>query len=201
MSEPPGPKLKDNFGLGVRKLYRWTRPCFSLPPDRRLHRSGSWHALMERRFRFSGHVFNAPTHQPEPFSARFLGPGAPGNSEGNSRKFRAKKSITAAVTGRRSGHFGTHLEATGGTQTHARRTRSKLRQLHCTRQALVRVPESNTKYGGKGRKTGVAPRPWCRQVSVSPQGFPSEKIIGQWPIHRFTPLFTGEVFLIELGLL
>jgi hypothetical protein len=46
--------------LLVRKLYRWTRPCFSLPHD-----------LTERRFRFSGHVFNAQLSKPEPFLARF----------------------------------------------------------------------------------------------------------------------------------
>ena len=31
LSEPPGPKFKDNFGLSVRKLYRLTRPCLSSP--------------------------------------------------------------------------------------------------------------------------------------------------------------------------
>ena len=31
----------------------------------------------------------------------------------------------------------------------------KLGRLHRARQGLVRVPESNTKYGGKGEKTGV----------------------------------------------
>src|SRR5439155_24579462 len=46
------------------------------------------------------------------------------------------------------------MGATGGTQTHSRRTGSKLRQLRYARQGLVRVPESNTKYGGKRRKTG-----------------------------------------------
>src|SRR6266851_5064383 len=70
-------------------------------------------------------------------------------------KFRAKKPGTRASTGGRSGQFGTLLEATGGTQTHSRRTGSKLGRLHRARQGLVRVPESNTKYGGKRGKTGV----------------------------------------------
>ena len=51
------------------------------------------------------------------------------------------------------------MGATGGTQTHSRRTGSKLRQLRYARQGLVRVPESNTKYGGKRGKTGVNAAP------------------------------------------
>src|SRR4051812_23716034 len=54
--------------------------------------------------------------------------------------------------------FGT----TGGTPTHSRRTGLKLEQLVGARQALVRVPESNTKYGGnpgkpEGRATPSVP--------------------------------------------
>ncbi len=49
------------------------------------------------------------------------------------------------------------LGATGGTQTHSRRTDKKLGRLRDVRQGLVRVSESNTKYGGKRGKTeGVA---------------------------------------------
>ena len=106
-----------------------------------------------------------------------------------------------ASTGGRSGQSGTLMGATGGTQTHSRRTGSKLGQLHCTRQALVRVPESNTKYGGKARKTGVAPSDLCRQVSVSPQGFPSEKNSFHGANLGFVPLFTGQVFIVLSGLL
>ena len=50
-------------------------------------------------------------------------------------------------------------ERPAGTQTHSRRTGRKLGQLRCARQELVRVPESNTKYGGKRGKTGGAPTP------------------------------------------
>jgi hypothetical protein len=49
-------------------------------------------------------------------------------------------------------------ERPAGTQTHSRRTGRKLGQLRCARQELVRVPESNTKYGGNVGKTGgIAP--------------------------------------------
>src|ERR1700727_3034867 len=79
-------------------------------------------------------------------------------------------------------------EATGGTQTHSRRTGSKLGQLHYARQGLVRVPESNTKYGGKGRNPRPCGGSRCRQVSVSPQGFPSEKNCADAARGGFIPL-------------
>jgi len=63
--------------------------------------------------------FNAPILEFEPiFWLVFSAPKLP--------EFRAKQPITAAFTGGRSGHFGTHLGATGGTQTHSRRTGRKL---------------------------------------------------------------------------
>ena len=49
---------------------------------------------------------------------------------------------------------GALVGATGGTQTHSRRTDWKLGRLRYARQGLVRVPESNTKYGGWGGITG-----------------------------------------------
>jgi len=45
-------------------------------------------------------------------------------------------------------------ERPAGTQTHSRRTDEKLGRLRDTRQGLVRVSESNTKYGGKEGETG-----------------------------------------------
>src|SRR6202044_1863649 len=118
----------------------------------------------------------------------------------NPLKFRADKSSSAASTGGRSDHSGTLLGATGGTQIHSRRTKRKLGQVRDTRQGLVRVPESNTKYGGKGRKTGGRPRLPCCQVSVSPQGFPSEKNVLGGAGLGFRPLFTGQLFIVAEGL-
>ena len=92
------------------------------------------------------------------------------------------------------------LGATGGTQTHSRRTGRKLEQLHRARQALVRVPESNTKYGGNRRKQGVTRYPRLSQVSVSPQRFPSEKNCFGPPDFGFAPLFTGQLFIVSEGL-
>jgi len=90
---------------------------------------------------------NTPIHRPSHFGS-FLSASevAPNSGQTNPSP--------VASTGGRSGQSGTLLGATGGTQTHSRRTGSKLGQLPCARQGLVRVPESNTKYGGKGRKTG-----------------------------------------------
>jgi hypothetical protein len=46
-----------------------------------------------------------------------------------------------------------------GPKTHSRRTGRKLGQVRCTRQGLVRVPLSNTKYGGERGITGVSAAP------------------------------------------
>ena len=41
----------------------------------------------------------------------------------------------------------------------------------------------------------------CRQVSVSPQGFPSEKNCFARANFSFVPLFTGQLFILPEGLL
>src|SRR3979490_3434116 len=78
--------------------------------------------------------------------------------------------------------------ASGGTENHPAPTDPKLGRLRCARQGLVRVPESNTKYGGKPGNQGVRPRLDSGQVSVSPQGFPSEKNSSRRADPGFTPL-------------
>jgi len=76
----------------------------------------------------------------------------------------------------------------------------KLGRLRYARQGLVRVPESNTKYGGKPGKTGAPPSRCWGQVSVSPQGFPSEKIPLFPAISALAPLFTGRTFIMGFAL-
>ena len=115
-------------------------------------------------------------------------------------EFGTKRPAPAASTGWRSGHSGTLQGANSGTQTHSRRTGSKLGRLHRARQGLVRVPESNTKYGGKRGKTGGPRRRCYAQVSVSPQGFPSEKNRLWGAASPFVPLFTGQLFIVAEGL-
>ena len=94
----------------------------------------------------------AVTHQREA-SAEITG-----NSEGNFPTFRAEKPFTRCLKRPAEWSFWTRLEATGGTQTHSRRTGGKLGRLRRARQAIVRLSESNTKYGGKAGITGVIPR-------------------------------------------
>jgi hypothetical protein len=74
--------------------------------------------------------------------------------------------------------------------------RRRLGRLQRARQGLVRVPESNTKYGGSGGKPGGDARSRYAQVSVSPEGFPSEKICWRSVATDFAPLFTGELFIV-----
>ena len=95
---------------------------------------------------------------------------------------------------------GTHLGATGGTQTHARRTGRKLRQLCCARQALVRVPESNTKYGGIRGKTGGRLAPSVKPSISESSGNPKRKKLFRRPGFRLRPLFTGQLFIVPTGL-
>src|SRR5713226_8663646 len=88
----------------------------------------------------------------------------------------AEKPVTRALSGSRSGRSEPCQGASSGTKNHPTPNDPKLGRLPRARQGLVRVPESNTKYGGKGEKTGVV---LCRrrwQLSVSPQGFPRENI-------------------------
>ena len=90
-------------------------------------------------------------------------------------EFGTKRPVSAASTGWRSVHSGTLQGATGGTQTHSRRTGSKLGRLHRARQGLVRVPESNTKYGGKRRKTRGVQRLRCGPSISESSGIPKRK--------------------------
>ena len=114
-------------------------------------------------------------------------------------EFRASKPVTRCLDSRRSGQSGTLWERPAGPKHTRAEQDQKLGQLRCTRQGLVRVPESNTKYGGKGRKTGGRQHPQCRQVSVSPQGFPSEKNCFEQADFSFVPLFTGNYLLRPRG--
>ena len=47
----------------------------------------------------------------------------------------------------------------------------------------------------------MASCPLCRQVSVSPQGFPSEKNCFHRASFSFVPLFTAQLFILPKGLL
>src|SRR6478609_1680512 len=118
-------------GLLVRRLNRLTRSCSLaatpvrapiLPP----------HVLTERpRSGFPGHALNAtpkvrmdhacPGHGAIQLNSQ-AGPFGPLLALSRRPEIRADKPLLRCPTGRRSGHFGTLQGATGGTQTHSRRT-------------------------------------------------------------------------------
>ena len=77
---------------------------------------------------------------------------------------------------------------------------SKARILRCARQELVRVPKSNTKYGGHRGKTGGKPAPVVETSISESSGFPTEKICIRRCCTCFIPLFTGQVFFWPSGL-
>jgi hypothetical protein len=52
----------------------------------------------------------------------------------------------------------------------------------------------------RGENQGGGPRLDESQVSVSPQGFPSEKIIFRTADFELRPLFTGQLFIVAQGL-
>ena len=106
-----------------------------------------------------------------------------------------KQPVSAASTGTAEWLFWNPLGSDRRDPNTLAPNRRKLGRLQRARQELVRVPESNTKYGGKRGKPEGSARARLAQVSVSPQRFPREKICDGEAAAGFTPLFTGEVFL------
>src|SRR4051794_24500697 len=86
--------------------------------------------------------FNAPTLQPEPIPARFLRPKKPRISGRRALHPQPQPAVGVVI----SEPF---WDDRRGPKTHSRRTGIKLGQVRYARQGLVRVPLSNTKYGGK----------------------------------------------------
>ena len=160
----------------------------SMPPLKWAH-AGSLHRP----------IYQRSHSQPGAILARFCRSESPGNSEWNSRGFWASKPVTRALSGSRNGRSGTLSGAFGGTENHPAPNDPKLGRLHRARQGLVRVPESNTKYGANWGKPGGADPSDLGQVSVSPQGFPSEKNLFSRAGAGFTPLFTGQLYFVPRG--
>ncbi|GKQ49151.1 hypothetical protein BRSPCE3_00050 [Bradyrhizobium sp. Ce-3] len=126
------------------------------------------------------------------FAARSVVPTAP--------KIRAAKPFTRGPKAWRSGHFGTLVGATGGDPNTLAPNRLKLGHVRCARQGLVRVSESNTKYGGGRGITGGNAAPVIAPTIGESSGIPKPKkflVPVDW---RFAPLFTGEVFIRRAGL-
>jgi hypothetical protein len=169
----------------VRVPNRWTRP---VSPSA----SAANTATCDRMFPKRNSPVPSEVHHATPptvlsLSARF--------SFQRPSEWRAKRPASAASTGWRSVHSGTLQGATGGTQTHSRRTGLRLGRLQRARQGLVRVPESNTKYGGKVGRTGgpwaPLPGPSISESSEIPKRKKSSKIGHA----QLRPLFTGGCWL------
>lgn len=76
----------------------------------------------------------------------------------------------------------------------------KARTLRCARQELVRVPESNTKYGGLRGITGGKPSPVVEPSISESSGIPNRKNLHPVTQVPFIPLFTGQLYFWALGL-
>ena len=85
-------------------------------------------------------------------------------------------------------------ERPAGTQTHSRRTEQKLGRLRYARQELVRLSESNTKYGGQRGITGVDAAPVIEPSISESKGIPKrKKLLPQGRI-RLRPAVHRELF-------
>jgi hypothetical protein len=157
---------------------RWIRPSFSLEPrSMRFHRSRPG---MPRRTSQTGESSRPCIQRPnaanwslfrltlsEPVPARFVVPDPVFGAD----KASAREPQQPAEWLVQEPFLGT----TGGTQTHSRRTDEKLGRLRYARQGLVRVSESNTKYGGKRGKTGGSRTPVIVPSISESSGIPKRK--------------------------
>ena len=114
-------------------------------------------------------------------------------------EFRASKPVTRASPALGMVDLEPCQGAFSGTKNHPAPNDPKLGRLRCTRQGLVRVPESNTKYGANWGKPEADGPSDLAQVSVSPQRFPSKNICGGAADSEFAPLFTGQLYFVPSG--
>ena len=89
---------------------------------------------------------NAKLGSPRPISAHYPVRRSP--------PFQGRQALGPCLVRPAECSSGTRLGASGGTQLNSRRPGRTLGQTRPTRQGIVRVPESNTKYGGKRGITG-----------------------------------------------
>jgi hypothetical protein len=142
------------------------------------------------------HVLNAPNPKPDILLAAVARPVV--LRLGVSRR-ETKRPLSAASTGLAEWSFWNPSGSDRRDPNTLAPNRRKLGRLQRARQGVVRVPESNTKYGGKRGKRGGQAHASSGQVSVSPQGFPREKNCDWRPPASFTPLFTGgSIFLADI---
>jgi hypothetical protein len=184
LSGPRAPKLAANFGGLTRKLYRWTRSCFlSSPPQGPADRQGL--SLSSTQLLTTWVTW-------ADFSPLSGAPVTPVSRQTSPR--------SVPSTGGRSAC----LEPVGSVRRdpklNSRRPGRTLGQTRPARQGLVRVPESNTKYGGKGGITGGDPAPVMGPSIGESTRIPKTKKLFGHVETGFAPLFTGQVFFWPIGL-
>ena len=96
---------------------------------------------------------NALTRNPEPFLARFC--------RSESPRISGKQARHPCLIRRSEWSIWNPVREFGGTKNHPAPNDPKLGRLRCARQGLVRVPESNTKYGANWGKPEGGGRPIC----------------------------------------
>ena len=82
---------------------------------------------------------------------------------------------SAALASRRSGQFRSPFGSDRRDPNSLAPNRPKARTTRYARQGLVRVPESNTKYGGQGGKTGGGAAPVIEPSISESSGIPKRK--------------------------
>ena len=175
-------RIADNPGPKIRQLSRWTGLFLFSPPQGPFPPCG-WPDPRQLTLQLVTRARPGPFFAPQPPPER----GQTGPHPLPRPAWRRAR-------------FGTHLGATGGTKTHARRTGGKLGQTRRARQELVRVPESNTKYGGKDGITGGDPAPVMEPSISESSRIPKGKKVCRPVEQTLHPLFTGQVFIRPDGL-
>src|SRR6185437_154966 len=101
---------------------------------------------------------------------------------------------SAALAGRRSDQFRSPCGSDRRDPNSLAPNRSKLGRLRYARQGLVRVPESNTKYGGQDGITGGSRAPVIGPSISESSGNPNRKNCPPACGLALRPLFTAEDF-------
>jgi len=180
LSEPRAPRLEATLGLRSASSTGRPGPVLSSPPQGPADRRGQ-------------SLNSTPQLDPLSHSARFFSPGSPPVSRQTSPPPVPQPAHGVLVSE-------PIWDRPAGPKTHSRRTGGKLGQTRRARQGLVRVPESNTKYGGKGGITGGDAAPVMAPSISESSGIPKGKKLFRRVERQLHPLFTGQVFFQPRGL-